>query len=171
MKVRIRKTTAEDSDYIFNLVSEPTTREVSFNQKVITREQHDIWLSEIINSNSILFFIIESKCTEEAIGQLRVNKEGTVSLTIEEKHRGLGYAQSSVKELIHYLETSSEFPELDVLYAYIRERNVRSSKTFLHVGFKKSGIKNLYGHECIIHSLALNRTIQWKQKGGNVNVN
>lgn len=160
MGVKIRKTSLKDSDYIFSLVSEPSTREVSFNQEVITQEQHDTWFLKTINSVNILYFIVEDKCTGEAIGQLRVNNKGTISLTIEERSRGLGYAKDTVKELISYLENSNELPELDTLYAYIREWNVKSTKTFQRVGFKKSGVTQLYGHECVIHSYKLNRNFK-----------
>lgn len=157
MEVKIRKTTIEDSDYIFNLVNEPTTKQVSFKQETISRELHDSWFLDMLKNESVLYFIIENIFTKESVGQLRVNLEGTVSLTIAEKYRGKGYAKSSIKELISYLETTSELPEINVLYAYIREQNIGSSKTFVSNDFKKTGKTFLYGHECIIHSLKLER--------------
>lgn len=159
MKVGIRKATISDSDFIFSLVSEPTTRDVSFNQEVITREQHDSWYTQAISSNNILYFVIEDTDTGEEVGQIRVNREGTVSLTIGENYRGRGYAPGSVIELVRYLETSTEFPGLEAIYAYIRERNIKSGKTFLRAGFERTGTAQLYGHDCIIHSFTLNRLV------------
>lgn len=157
MGAKIRKTTVKDSDYIFNLVNEHTTRQVSFQQEEISRESHDEWFSKMVDSEEVLYFIIESKTTGDPVGQLRVNSEGTVSLTVGENHRGNGYAKYAVRELISYLKKTSELPDLNVLYAYIREQNVRSSKTFVSNDFKKTGTAFLYGNECVIHSLEVNR--------------
>lgn len=157
MKSKIRKAKIEDSNYVFNLVNEPTTLKVSFHQKPITRKEHDIWYENAIHSSEVLYFIIENEVTNESVGQIRVNSEGTVSLTIGEKYRGLGFAPESVLNLIDYLENNEDLPEVDFLYAYIREQNIKSSKTFVRVGFQKAGTKELYGHECIIHEFKLKR--------------
>lgn len=134
---KIRLADSDDIKKVFELSNDMVVRENSINQNPIKWDEHVKWFNETIQSQNVLFYIIET-CDSQFIGQVRIKKgeENVISISISEKFRGKGLASKILQE-------SALMSGLENLTAYIKKENNPSLKSFLNAGYEISNIVSI----------------------------
>src|SRR6185436_6613216 len=78
-----------DVDLYFKWANDSLVRENSFNQKLISYEDHVKWFKSKLASNDCLFYLFLNE-ENVPVGQVRIDKndEIVVGITVDEKFRG-----------------------------------------------------------------------------------
>lgn len=79
------------------------------------------------------------------IGQVRVDKDGEVSMSLAAEFRQQHLATPVIKAGIAYIKDKLA---TESLVAHIKQKNIASWKAFEEAGFRFVGYTTLEGHEC-----------------------
>ena len=100
----LRRADELDESILLKWVNEKTSRLNSFSSKEISPETHKKWFHEILHSDDKELFIMMSG--NIAVGQIRLEisgNRGTISYSICEKYRGLGYGKIILQLLENWI--------------------------------------------------------------------
>ena len=128
----------DDCLKIFEIANDDEVRKSSFNSEKIPLEDHKKWFNNILNDDSVKFYVLEYK--NDLIGQLRLDfdeKYPVISISLNKKYRGLGLSKILLSKGLELIDGK--------VIAYIKKENTRSISFFKSMGFKKEGdvvIKN-----------------------------
>ena len=125
-----REVKKEDCLKIFEIANDDEVRQSSFNSEKIKLDVHKNWFNNILNDNSVKFFVLEFK--NDLIGQLRLDldeKYPVISISLNKKYRGLGLSKVLLSKGLNLVEGK--------VIAYIKKDNLRSISFFKSMGFKK----------------------------------
>ncbi len=132
--LQFRKATKSDVDILFKWANDPKARNNSFNKEPIKYEDHVDWLdTELKNDNSIILIFERDNIS---IGVVRFHKEReswTISINIDEKHRGKGNALEMIEKSAFYFFSNCQE---DTINAFIKKENLASIKVFEKSGYK-----------------------------------
>jgi len=126
MKIKIRKASIKDLEFVYSLRNETVVKKNSINSKKILLKDHKIWFKKKIKDKNSLYFIITSKNLEK-IGFVRYDIEyifANVSINIHSKFRNLGYGSIILKETEKFIKKSI------ILVSNIKKNNLKSLKIF-----------------------------------------
>lgn len=132
-----------DVDLYFRWSNDIQVRNFSYNSAEIEYGKHIDWFSNRIQSSDavLLLFMDESK----PVGQIRYeckHGEWTVGISIDEQHRGKGYASKMLEMGSEYLFARIKS---GVILAYIKHGNEASLKSFLKAGYELIELNILIG--------------------------
>lgn len=124
----------DDLDYLYDLQCIEGIREFALNAGTPTYEEHIKWFNDKLKDSRTSFFkVMDDEC---AIGVVRLDflaEEGKtiaeISLTIDSKHSGKGYAKRSINRIVADTDTN-------MFHAVIHKMNIASKKVFIANGFK-----------------------------------
>lgn len=142
VELELRRTTAEDCRFLFELRNDEAVRKNSFQTDEISYEQHQNWFSKKIVDENVLMYILAFK--KEKIGQVRVdieNREGEISYALTESARGKGFATWMLQKLEEELQQEKR---VKTLLAEVKEENIASRKIFLKLGYEE--MKTTFGY-------------------------
>lgn len=131
MKVKLRKASAKDSDFLFFLRNDESSRKNYFTAASINKKDHKKWLEKELNNKGTLILVIYKD--SERIGMVRYNSEDIlthVSIGIKKEFRRLGYGTTALKVSEKYLKKSS------IVVAKVKKTNKNSMHMFLKNKFK-----------------------------------
>lgn len=117
---------------IFEIANDDEVRKSSFNSEKIPLEDHKKWFNNILNDESVKFYVLEYK--NDLIGQLRLDfdeKYPVISISLNKKYRGLGLSKILLSKGLDLIDGK--------VIAYIKKENIRSISFFKSMGFKKEG--------------------------------
>ena len=123
---------------IFEIANDDEVRKSSFNSEKIPLEDHKKWFNNILNDDSVQFYVLEYE--NDIIGQLRLDfdeKYPVISISLNKKYRGLGLSKILLSKGLKLIDGK--------VIAYIKKENIRSISFFKSMGFEKEGnvvIKN-----------------------------
>lgn len=131
----IRLATIADEQDLYTWRNHPKIREVSFNQQVITLEQHTQWFRDTLSNPNRLLLIGELK--ENPVGVVRFDIDGdsaevSIYLIQENNYKGLG--QSLLSSAEQWLKANKK--NISVIKANVIEENSISQLFFTHAGYK-----------------------------------
>ena len=132
----------EDCFKIFEIANDADVRKYSFNSDKIPIEDHKIWFNNILNNDSVKFYVLEYD--GDLIGQLRLdfNEEyPVISISLNKKYRGLGLSKILLNNGLELIDGK--------VIAYIKKENVRSISFFKSMGFKKDSKVTVNGCEAL----------------------
>lgn len=135
VELELRRTTAEDCRFLFELRNDEAVRKNSFQTDEIPYVQHQNWFSKKIADENVLMYILELR--KEKIGQVRVdieNHEGEISYALCEKARGKGFATWMLQSLEEKLRKEKR---VKTLLAEVKAENTASRKIFLKLGYEE----------------------------------
>lgn len=112
----MRPARLSDSETLLKWRDDPVTRRNSFITRVITREEHEVWLPKHLSELQII------EVDGKAAGVLRMSPNGEVSVTIAPEFRHKGIASKVLKDCVN-------------CHANIKPSNAFSIKAFLNAGF------------------------------------
>lgn len=120
-----RYATMEDSDLLLAWRNDPVTRMNSLNTNIITKEEHEKWLDNVIKDDYRYLCIVSKDDT--IIGTVRFDllpgtgRAATLSWTIAPEHRKQGIGKALLKDVFY----DNPF---DAYFAEIKESNIASIK-------------------------------------------
>ena len=131
-----KKTDARD---IFNLSNDNAVRRNSFNTSQIPWNDHIIWFNNKIQSQDCIYYVIRDDAGQ-FIGQVRFDKSESekehdgwvISISLCKEYRGKGLGTMLLK---NSTQKAIEFCEIKKIYAYIKEINQASLKSFFNAGY------------------------------------
>jgi len=131
--LKFRYAQLTDVDLFFTWANDELVRANSYEQLPIDYKTHSNWFNNKIKSPNVKFYIFNNELLEN-VGQVRIeyDEEAVIGISIDSKYRGKGYGTEMLKMATN--DFRKKFPHLDI-YAYIKESNVASYKTFLNAGF------------------------------------
>lgn len=122
----------EDCLKILELANDDDVRRFSFNSDKIPLEDHKVWFDNILEDDSVKFYVLEYG--DDLIGQLRLDfdeKYPVISISLNKKYRGLGLSKILLDKGLELVD--------EKVIAYIKKENLRSISFFKSMGFKKDG--------------------------------
>ncbi len=135
---RARLANTNDMRLLFEWANDPLTRQMSFHSKPIPWETHRAWFKRVINDPETWLMIIELREGHQErwhpIGQVRIDSDRTISISLEPAFRGKRLSLPVLQEGIRYFQEkqASEIP----LNAYIKPENKASQRIFMQAGFE-----------------------------------
>jgi RimJ/RimL family protein N-acetyltransferase len=127
----LRPAAIEDAKFLFLLRTDPLTQAMFANSNKFSYESHLAWLKgKIESSNPVLIVIFNG----QRAGQVRIDSDNSVSISIHADFRGLGLARKALDlALTKHFEASDT---ISLNYkAEIKTDNRASISTFESVGF------------------------------------
>lgn len=134
-KLYLRRATIVDTEILYKWRNDSVCRKNSINSEKIEYNDHCIWLSNKLNSDSCDIFICMKG--DKPIGQVRVDYEneiGKISYSIASDFRGNNYG-SKMLELLEYNERLRR--NVVQLCAMVKHDNVASQKCFTKLNYSK----------------------------------
>ena len=131
----LREVDYTDMDLLFTWANDRTVRDKSFSIESIPYEDHVKWFKRMMESDSVLQFIMVSD--DLPIGQIRLNVDNDVAeigYSIAKEHRGKGYGHRILQLLVDILV--EQHPEITKLVAKVKPDNVASNKLFQSEGYE-----------------------------------
>ena len=120
----------DDCMKIFEIANDDEVRKFSFNSDKIPLEDHKKWFKNILNDDSVEFYVLEYE--NDLIGQLRLDFDEefpVISISLNEKYRGIGLSKILMSKGLELIDGK--------VIAYIKKENSRSISFFKSMGFKK----------------------------------
>lgn len=125
---------SDDLDYLYDLQCIEGIREFALNANTPTYEEHIKWFNDKLNDSRTKFFkVMDDNCTIGVVRLDFLSEEGKkiaeISLTIDSKYSGKGYAKRSIGKIVTDTDTN-------MFHAVIHKMNIASQKVFITNGFK-----------------------------------
>ena len=120
----------DDCLKIFEIANDDEVRKSSFNSDKIPLEDHKKWFNNILDDDSLKFYVLEYE--NDLIGQLRLDFDEeypVISISLNKKYRGLGLSKILLAKGLEVVDGK--------VIAYIKKENTRSISFFKSMGFKK----------------------------------
>lgn len=134
-KIQIRDATEADLDFLFNLANDEEVRQQSFSTREISFDEHTAWFKSVLEDpNRLLYLFFVDKIF---LGQIRFDlmvDNAVVSISVQSGFRGLGLGPELLRLALSKLKLKRGIKIKDV-YAYVKDRNLASKKTFVKAGF------------------------------------
>ncbi len=148
MLLELRPVEEMDSRLILEWANEPSVREVSFEQRPISPEEHSLWFKAKLLDDHCRFYIATDR-GGQSIGCIRFDmdhKKTIVSLIVGEKYRGKGYGSEMLRTgcELFFSETGT-----GVLHAYVLQENRCSLALFEKEGFERVGSDEIKGKQAV----------------------
>lgn len=132
----LRKITSKDKTLVYEWSNDELTRANSFNSKQISFEEHSIWFDNKLADKNAFYYICETKGTPAGLIRFDLNSNKLViGITVDRKFRGKNL---SSKFICKGCETVKQILDLPI-YAYIKNTNIYSIKSFEKAGFIYEG--------------------------------
>ncbi len=137
--VKIRRITPADELLLLRWANDPEARMQSFNQKLISAEEHAQWFAKKLGDPDSLILIGEEE-HGLPLGLVRfdINREkaeALISISIDQSLRGLGLSTKLLKNALQYWHSIA----LNIkLIAEVRDSNSRSQRLFIQLQFKSA---------------------------------
>jgi UDP-2,4-diacetamido-2,4,6-trideoxy-beta-L-altropyranose hydrolase len=147
-RFRLRQVREDDCRLLWEWANDPDVRKASFSSELIPWEEHLQWFKSKLGDPNCLFFIAVDGI-DVPIGQVRFDivrekKEAVISVSIDRKFRGKGYASAIIQLASQMLFRLSE---VNVIHAYIKQNNAASIRAFMKAGYRESGVTLINGHQ------------------------
>ncbi len=147
--VRVRPAEEEDATLLFEWANDPLTRAMSFHSDPISRPEHERWFRRVMSSAGVLLLIAEVEQGEDWVpcGQVRIDKDGTTSISIAPRYRDRRLALPALRAALIYAGQHGH----QELKAFIKPENERSHRIFCQAGFQSAGQAEAYGQLCLAY--------------------
>ena len=135
--IALRAATLDDWARLLEWRNDPATRAASKRSDPVARDEHIEWLTAALSNPRISLMIASDPARDVVVGTCRLDRsrgrEAEVSITIDPRQRGRGYATRLVAAAI------AEASDVDVLTAEIKVGNAASMRAFAANGFTPVG--------------------------------
>ena len=144
VKLKVRPVEQSDVMLLFDWVNDPLTREMDFNQEPILLETHEEWFRTLPQSGKYQM-IVDGLHQDKwiPVGQVRVNDDGRISMSIAHQFRGQHLATPVIVAAMAHIRENTD---MRVLIADIRQENTRSACAFQKAGFRYVDSRTVKGN-------------------------
>jgi len=126
--------TWDDSADLLRWRNDPTTRNNSRSNKVVSQEDHDAWMAACMSPAHPKGKVWVADVDGTSVGVIRINLDLEVSITVAPEHRGKGYAKEMLRQVCAKFQ--GNYYDTYCLDAEIKTTNVASQYVFEQCGFK-----------------------------------
>ena len=136
---RLRRATADDMLWYFELANDAAVRRNSFTQRRITLEEHRSWFGQKLGCVDVLMLVLE--IDDQPIGQIRFDIDGDVALIgfgVASYARGKGFGAYLLRDGIQHLH--QVYPAVRIARGLVRPENVASRRAFETSGFQEANV-------------------------------
>lgn len=146
--VRLRPAATADSERLFEWLNDPLTRQMSLRTEPVPRKEHEEWFERVMRQPKVQLLIGESWIGEQWVpfGQVRIDGDGTVSISVAQAYRGRRLSPLLLKAGM--LRHRARFRDKQ-LTAFVKPENAASRCLFVNVGFRAVGSVNILGQPCL----------------------
>lgn len=133
LQLTFRNASKEDLQIVYDWINEKTVRENSFSKRPITLEEHKTWFYKKLNKPEDSFLIFSQD--EKDVGYIRFDKENdhlVISVLVDQNYRGGGMGVRLIVQGLQEIRKKTDLP----VFAYIKEENEASIRSFVKSGFK-----------------------------------
>lgn len=134
----LRRAEYSDLDITYLWAVNPTIRKYSFNQNLITKEEHANWFNAKLNDSKCYYYLLEVDRT--IVGSIRFDldqKNGAlISYLIDPEHHGQGFGKQILEMGVSRLLKDND--QIKTVYGFVMAENVASIQIFKKLGYKKS---------------------------------
>ncbi len=135
--LRLRDGCWRDSDLMLSWANDPSVRGASFEERIISAEEHAAWLSRKLMDPEARLFVAEDEAGPAASLRLeRRERAATVSLSVVADRRGRGLGLRALEAVRHWARCA-RFAER--LLAHVRADNPASLRLFERAGYLATG--------------------------------
>jgi UDP-2,4-diacetamido-2,4,6-trideoxy-beta-L-altropyranose hydrolase len=137
-KFRLRRAVADDLLMIYDWINDDEVRAQSFSKDKINIEDHSNWYHKAINRPSTYYYILEEVLTNQALGQIRFEREGEETLLnylISANARGKGLGGILVIKGIE--QALMDTQEKLNFTAFVKTNNIASNNIFKNLVFTR----------------------------------
>ena len=130
--MNFRNAEEKDVRLVYEWANDPVTRSQSFNSDPIPYENHVVWFNSHLRDEDHMMLIFFNE-ENEAVGMVRFDNledHVVIGINIAPDQRGKSYASRILSKAVKHRR--SEMP----VYAYIKEDNIASVKSFTRAGFQ-----------------------------------
>lgn len=145
--VSVRDISITDKEITFDWANDKITRENSFNYQSITFKEHSAWFERKLNDKNAKYFICEVDNKPASIVRFdKSDDKVVIGITVAPDFRGKKLAaQFLQKSCKKYTEETKE----NKIYAYIKNENLASIKSFVKSGFTFNRILEISNSEAL----------------------
>lgn len=138
---------AESSDVklYFDWANDPDVRMNAHNTEPIIWENHVKWFNKMVNSEALMLVFFEG---EIPVGQLRVDADGCIDLSVDPSRRKKGIATEMLM-VLKRLQSKN----LNLIKGEVKQTNTPSLRAFEKAGFKLDSVVNVKGIDCSVFTL------------------
>lgn len=150
--LRLIRIAEEDCALLYVWANDPETRRFSIRTEPISWHTHTAWFARKRSDLNCRHYLAIND-EERPIGQIRFDvNEGAaeVSITIDRKQRGRGYAVLLIAQGVKTLFQDTAFPALQTVVAFIKPDNLPSQRAFERAGFRCLGLQTKRGAEFVL---------------------
>lgn len=132
--IEFRQAMMADLDALFTIRNESSTYKFSLNPHEVSRNEHLLWLSTLIDQSSIHLVCVVENAVAGICYLSNSNSDCTFSIYVSEKYhkRGVG------KQLLQQTLEEALSQECDRFLAEIHKDNLASIRLFESVGFQRT---------------------------------
>jgi RimJ/RimL family protein N-acetyltransferase len=146
-----RKAAADDVMLYFKWANDAEVRRQSYQTETISLDQHKKWFDKKINDTNCLLLVFENE-EKLPVGQIRFQKEtaeiDVIGISLANEYRGKGYAAQLLQMASDYF--LKLYPG-KTIYAYIKNDNAGSIKSFSKANFVFEKNININGTESVLY--------------------
>jgi len=131
--MELRRATIDDADTLLAWRNDDDTRQASFSQDVVSRDDHLAWLAErLAPMHEESIWMIDDNGSAVGSGRICVMNDdfAQISITIALAFRNKGYGRQAIRLLAQKVQHMKRTP-----IAFVRPDNARSVKVFSAAGF------------------------------------
>jgi len=149
-KLSFELANSKDLMDVYILSNDTDVRKKSFNSNPISLEDHTKWFNSKIKDNNSVYYVIRNM-KNNFVSQIRFDKiagcnDWVVGISISPKYRGKKLSSMLLKSAISKLHINKN---VTGVYAYVKEENIPSIRSFQKAGFMAVGKELVQGSESI----------------------
>lgn len=134
----------DDVKLYFDWANDPTVRKNAHNTGPIVWDGHVKWFNKMVDSDALMLVFFEGV---SPVGQLRVDEDGCIDLSVDTKHREKGIATFMLVTLKTIL-LKTNFKNVT---GEVKQQNTASLRAFEKAGFKLHSVTNVKGVDCNVY--------------------
>ncbi len=151
MSFQFRSVSLEDCERVWKWINEPEVRAVAFQSEPLDWEHHREWFERRLSKGVYPYWIIVD--SEKVLGQVRFDQKKEkdqvcISIVLSAEARDKGSGSKILRDAAD--KFFSEFPNLNDIYAWIKQSNIRSVRAFQSAGFTLLEETTISGQPAII---------------------
>ena len=131
--MELRRATIDDADILLSLRNDDETRQASFSQDVVSRDEHLAWLAErLAPMHAESVWMVDDSDVAVGSGRIRVINDAfaEISIVIDPAFRNKGRGRQAICLLSKTVQQMQRTP-----VAFVRTENARSIRAFSAAGF------------------------------------
>lgn len=168
-KIYLRSVTIDDLNILFDWVNEPSVRKNSFNNNIISIEEHKSWLEHVLADLNTKLYILQED--DNPVGQVRlvfIDDGWKIRYSIAPVYRGQGYGKIILQLAENELICGGHIGEK--LYAEVKTEDIASQCIFKKLGYSETASlqDNAYGYIKVVTVVEDNIIAPMSPRGGTV---